>query len=77
MIEELGYKEWTDEQKARVQNWIDIVLKGEDPATFGNVNTDPNPADDPFGLSSASAPAAPAAPAPVPVPVEDDTELPF
>lgn len=78
LIEELGYKEWTDEQKARVQNWIDIVLKGEDPATFGNVNTDPNPADDPFGLSSASTPAAaPAAPAPVPVPVEDDTELPF
>ena len=77
LIEELGYKEWTDEQKARVQNWIDIVLKGEDPATFGNVNTDPNPADDPFGLSSASAPAAAPAPTPVPVPVEDDTELPF
>ena len=65
-----------------MQNWIDIVLKGEEPATFGNVTTDPNPADDPFGLSSTSTPAAapaaaPAAPAPVPVPVEDDTELPF
>ena len=75
LIEELGYKEWTDEQKKRVQNWIDIVLKGEDPATYGNVNTDPAPDDDPFGLSSANTPTAPAAA--TPAVEEEESELPF
>lgn len=28
LIETLGYKEWSDETKKRVQNWIDIVLAG-------------------------------------------------
>lgn len=32
LLEELGYKPWTPEQTARVQNWIDIVLAGNDPA---------------------------------------------
>ena len=31
MIESLGYKEWDDSTKARVQRWIDIVLAGNDP----------------------------------------------
>ena len=74
MVEELGYKELTDEQKKRVQNWIDIVLKGEDPATYGDINTDPNPADDPFGLSSTPAPAATT---PAQTVEEEDSELPF
>ena len=30
--DELGYKEWSPEVKARVQSWIDIVLSGNDPA---------------------------------------------
>ena len=74
LVEELGYKEWTDEQKARVQNWIDIVLKGEDPATYGDINTDPTPDDDPFGLSSTPTPAATT---PAQTVEEEDSELPF
>lgn len=31
LIEELGYKPWSDNVKARVQKWIDIVLAGNDP----------------------------------------------
>lgn len=31
LVEELGYKEWSDETKERVQNWINIVLAGNDP----------------------------------------------
>ena len=33
LIESLGYKEWDDSTKARVQRWIDIVLAGNDPRT--------------------------------------------
>ena len=33
LIEELGYKEWTPEQKARVNAWIDKVLNLQDPAS--------------------------------------------
>ena len=33
LIEELGYKPWSDNVKARVQKWIDIVLAGNDPKT--------------------------------------------
>ena len=76
LIEELGYKEWTDEQKKRVQNWIDIVLQGEDPATYGDVTTDPTPDDDPFGLSSTSTSQTTPAPAPT-IAEEDESELPF
>lgn len=31
LVEELGYKEWSDDTKTRVQNWINIVLAGNDP----------------------------------------------
>ncbi len=34
LIDEFGYKEWTPEVIARVQNWIDIVLTGNDPKTY-------------------------------------------
>lgn len=33
---ELGYNEWDDATKKRVQNWIDIVLQGNDPAAVNN-----------------------------------------
>lgn len=29
--EEMGYREWSDEDKQRAQNWINIVLAGGDP----------------------------------------------
>jgi hypothetical protein len=31
LVEELGYKEWSNDTKTRVQNWINIVLAGNDP----------------------------------------------
>lgn len=31
--DEIGYKEWSPEVTTRVQNWINIVLSGGDPAT--------------------------------------------
>lgn len=34
LIEELGYKPWTPELTARVNNWIKIVLECKDPATY-------------------------------------------
>ncbi len=34
LIEELSYKEWSDDVKARVQRWIDIVLQGNDPKSI-------------------------------------------
>ena len=39
LIEELGYKEWTDDVKNRVQNWINIVLSENIPAQSENVPT--------------------------------------
>lgn len=32
IMEKLSYKEWSPEIKTRVQNWIDLVLAGKDPA---------------------------------------------
>jgi hypothetical protein len=32
LVEELGYHPWSDELAARVQNWINIILQGNDPA---------------------------------------------
>ena len=37
LIDELSYKPWSDEIKTRVQNWIDVVLNGGDPAASENV----------------------------------------
>ena len=36
LVEELGYKAWTPEVTTRVQNWINKVLAGENPATADN-----------------------------------------
>lgn len=36
LIEELGYKPWSDSIKERVQKWIDIVLAGNDPKSVAN-----------------------------------------
>ena len=36
LMDELSYKEWSDDVKARVQRWIDIVLAGNVPATATN-----------------------------------------
>lgn len=55
LIEELGYKPWSEETTNRVQAWINIVLAGNDPtavaptaantvATTTTANTNPAPA---------------------------------
>lgn len=33
LVEEMGYKPWSDEVTARVQAWIDVVLSGNDPTS--------------------------------------------
>ena len=83
LIEELGYHDWTPEQSARVQKWIDIVLKGEDPATYGDVTVDPTPDANPFLNSQETSntytgteTATPVFPTPAPETNADD-ELPF
>lgn len=50
LIDELGYHEWSDDVKARVQAWINVVLSGGDP-------TNPLPTSNP------STPATPTTPA--------------
>ena len=73
---ELGYHEWDDTTKARVQHWIDIVLSGNDPAAdaapavlTGATNPAPAPAVTP---APAPAPADPFSPSAI-----EDEELPF
>ena len=34
LLDEFGYKDWTPEVTARVENWIKIVLSGNDPKTY-------------------------------------------
>ena len=65
LIASLGYKEWSDETKVRVQKWIDTVLSGNDPTA-----TAPKVAD----TVDASAPTAAAEAAPT---TSDDDDLPF
>jgi hypothetical protein len=53
LTEELGYKPWSEDVTTRVQNWINIVLAGNDPgattevpaaaATIGTAPTAPQP----------------------------------
>jgi hypothetical protein len=37
LTEELGYKAWSEDVTTRVQNWINIVLAGNDPTAVGGV----------------------------------------
>lgn len=67
--EEMGYHEWSDEDKARVQNWIDVVLAGGDPTVKRydamnpisattqqpNPTVTPTPSVDPLAMAAASA----------------------
>ena len=34
LLDEFGYKDWTPEVTTRVENWIKIVLSGNDPKTY-------------------------------------------
>lgn len=64
LIETLGYKEWNDSTKERVQRWIDIVLSGNNPA---EVNDAP--------VAAATVGATPSVtPAPTVTPTESTAE---
>lgn len=62
---EVGYQEWSDDVKARVQAWIDIVLAGNDP-TVG-VATPTTSVDPGVGVSASTTQTEP----------EPESDLPF
>lgn len=65
VTEELGYKEWTPEVKARVNAWINIVLTGADPAkSVATISTTTD-------VAPATAPVA------TPEPTMNGDDLPF
>lgn len=75
LIEELGYKEWDDATKARVQKWIDVVLSCNNPAQSSAA-----PAAAATVGTTTAAPAAVPTPAPAPVvetSTDDTDDLPF
>lgn len=42
LTESLGYKEWDEGVKTRVQNWINIVLSGADPTATAQISNNTN-----------------------------------
>jgi hypothetical protein len=75
LTEHLGYKEWNDELKERVNRWIEVVLSGNNPATVNSApaalteqTTAPEPAQT-HGGSTATFDSFGAD--------DDDTDLPF
>ena len=84
LIEELGYKPWTPELTARVNNWIKIVLEGNNPATADDtpeaVTTAGNTTTATATTTTAPAPAVttPTVSSPVMPTADDPTDdLPF
>ena len=73
LIEELGYKEWDEATKTRVQNWIDVVLSCNNPAQTTKAVQDVIESKN--TTTETPAPVAPAAPTAAPANDEDD--LPF
>lgn len=74
LIEELGYKEWDDATKARVQKWIDVVLSCNNPAQSSAAPA----AAATVGTETTAAPVPTSVPTPVVETSTDDTDdLPF
>lgn len=71
LIAELGYNEWSDDVKNRVQKWIDIVLSGNDPSAVA-----PTAAAS-VGNTESTATSAQPTPTAVPDPMNEDDDLPF
>jgi hypothetical protein len=71
LIAELGYNEWSDDVKNRVQKWIDIVLTGNNPASMA-----PTAAATVDAANTVSPTAEPVS-APDPMASNDDDDLPF
>ena len=89
LVEELGYKEWSAETTQRVNEWISIVLTGQNPTTVISPSAqvaDVTPVGGSIPAPAAPVPTptpAPAAPVPTPTPApaaqvaETSTDLPF
>ena len=73
LIEELGYKEWDDATKVRVQNWIDVVLSCNNPAQTTKAVQDVIESKNTTTETTAPVPTE----APTPVPTNDEDDLPF
>ena len=71
LIAELGYNEWSDDVKNRVQKWIDIVLTGNNPAAMAPT------AAATVDAGNTASPAAEPVSAPDPMASNDDDDLPF
>lgn len=74
-LDTLSYKEWTPEVKTRVQNWIDVVLSGNDPKEVAGVGTVATEA--PVKETASEAPIEAAAPVSTATFEESDSDLPF
>ena len=75
LIDELGYKPWSEETTARVNNWIAAVLAGKNPSASIPTPGGGIPAADPLAVPTA---APTVAPSPTPTPAADaSSDLPF
>lgn len=68
--EEVGYKEWTDDEKARVDAWIKLVLAGQDPSLDPGIVPNATPTVTQPAATPAAQPTATATDA-------DNGDLPF
>jgi hypothetical protein len=68
LVKELGYNEWPEQTKTRVQNWINIVLAGNDPTT---------PAPTVAAEVGNTVPTPMPTPVPDPMTTDSDDDLPF
>jgi hypothetical protein len=69
LVKELGYNEWPEQTKTRVQNWINIVLAGNDPTTPA-----PTVANN---VATTTTTTTNATPVPDPMTTDSDDDLPF
>lgn len=80
LVAELGYKDWTPEETQRVNEWIAIVLQGQNPtavvapATVAPAVPTATTAANSVAAQVAATPVAPAVPA---QPADDGDDLPF
>lgn len=76
LVEELGYKEWSQETTQRVNDWIAVVLAGKNPTTVITPSASGLVVNDPVAQTVAPAPTAAPAPAPAAEEAPAD-DLPF
>ena len=78
LFDELGYKPWSEDVTTRVQNWINIVLAGNDPTAVAGVPAEAATIGNNTPASNTPAASAPSYSAAAPmVDDEDPDDLPF